>query len=134
LLCPDQLAVATEGAKTYAGINEAYNGVCCAPSRRHGISMRRRQCRQGQARPELAIWKHNLAVYGTHQLRPHWCSGSTVASCDAVWQREHERFDLLRGSPLPSLGKVLMDQTHMANTTAEELDCLIEESYAQRLY
>lgn len=38
------------------------------------------------------------------------------------------------GSPLPSLGKVLMDQTRMANTTAEELDCLIEESYAQRLY
>lgn len=38
------------------------------------------------------------------------------------------------GSPLPSLGKVLMDQTRLANTTVEELDCLIEESYAQRLY
>lgn len=38
------------------------------------------------------------------------------------------------GSPLPSLGRVLMEQTRLANTTVAELDCLIEESYTQRLY
>lgn len=47
-----------------------------------------------------------------------------------LWQPEHWP----AGSPLPSLGRVLMDQTRLANTTAEELDCLIEESYTQRLY
>ena len=48
----------------------------------------------------------------------------------SLWQAETwpDRADL------PSLGKMLLDQVKPKDTTAEELDDLIEESYAKRLY
>lgn len=37
-------------------------------------------------------------------------------------------------SDLPTLGQILVDQLHMTDTTASEMDCDLEESYAKRLY
>ena len=37
-------------------------------------------------------------------------------------------------SVLPSGGQIWLDQTRPSNTTAEELDCRIEASYATNLY
>ena len=37
-------------------------------------------------------------------------------------------------SMLPSGGRIRLDQTKPADTTAEELDCRIEASYAAKLY
>ncbi len=47
-----------------------------------------------------------------------------------LWQAETwpDRADL------PSLGKMLLDQVRLPDTTAETLDAAIEESYAKRLY
>jgi PPOX class probable FMN-dependent enzyme len=47
-----------------------------------------------------------------------------------LWQPEHwpDR------SELPTLGQILMDQTRLEDTTAEVLDCSIEEAYQTRLY
>jgi uncharacterized protein len=47
-----------------------------------------------------------------------------------LWQQESwpER------SVLPSAGKIWLDQTKPAGTTAEQLNCQIEESYVTRLY
>jgi PPOX class probable FMN-dependent enzyme len=47
-----------------------------------------------------------------------------------LWQPEHwpDR------SELPTLGQILVDQTRLEDTTAEVLDCSIEEAYQTRLY
>lgn len=37
-------------------------------------------------------------------------------------------------SALPSLGKMLLDQTKPADTTADDLECSIQEAYRTRLY
>lgn len=37
-------------------------------------------------------------------------------------------------SDLPTLGQILVDQLHMTDTTAAEMDCDLEDSYAKRLY
>jgi PPOX class probable FMN-dependent enzyme len=47
-----------------------------------------------------------------------------------LWRSEHWP----AASPLPSLGRVLMDQTRLENTTAVELDCAIEDNYREQLY
>ena len=37
-------------------------------------------------------------------------------------------------SEIPTLGQILLDQVKLQNTTAEQLDCELEDSYQKRLY
>lgn len=81
-----------------------------------------------------------LARMAVRGKRPSLAVGVTVREAFLHCAKAFKRSRLWQAetwperSALPSLGRMLLDQTRPANTTAEDLDCSIEEAYRTRLY